>query len=570
VIGNASELHRPAIDCTAPTPHIAPAPDRARPLTGLPTAAALAALSFGVRLASGSSRMSRNQRLVLVASILGSFVAFLDIAVVNVALPAIRRELGGGMSVQQWVVDAYLLALGSLILIAGSLSDLFGRKRVFAGGLIGFAATSVSCAVAPNVAILIAARGLQGVAGALLVPSSLALVISNFKGPAQGKAVGTWTAWTGISFVLGPLVGGALVDAGSWRWVFAINVVPVAATLLVLSRVQPETRPRGHTPIDFGGAALCAAGLGGIIFALIERPKRGWGAPSIYLPLAAGLLAFAGFLWFERVTAHPMLDFALFRSRNFAAGNLATVAIYAGLTASTFLLTVFLQQVAGYSAVAAGLALLPVTLIMFGLSPVFGRLAARYGPRLFMTSGPITAAVGFALMTRLDARGSYLGQLLPGMLIFGLGLSATVAPLTAAILGGIDEGHAGIGSAINNAIARVAGLLAVAAIGAIVAARFGASIDRALDRDSDRQAASVRALDAPTRAFLAEARTRPLDSAVPDRLRRAASPARIDAILATASTEALHAGLWSMATLLALGGLISAAGIRNPTVGPKT
>ena len=321
--------------------------------------------------------MTRNQRLVLIASILGSCVAFLDMAVVNVALPAIRRELGGGIAVQQWVVDVYLLALGSLILIAGSLSDLFGRKRVFASGRIGFAATSLLCAAAPSVAILVVARGLQGVAGALLVPSSLALIIANFEGPAQGKAIGTWTAWTGISMLLGPLAGGALVDAGSWRWVFAVNVAPVAATLAVLARVQPEVRPETHTPVDLAGAGLCAAGLGGIMFALIEQPARGWGAPIIYLPLAGGVASFAGFLAFERATAHPMLDFALFHSRNFTAGNLATVAIYAGLTASTFLLTVFLQQVAGYSAVAGGLALLPVTLIMFVLSPVFGRLAAR-------------------------------------------------------------------------------------------------------------------------------------------------------------------------------------------------
>ncbi|HEY2903234.1 MAG TPA: DHA2 family efflux MFS transporter permease subunit, partial [Polyangia bacterium] len=446
--------------------------------------------------------MSRNQRLVLVASILASFVAFLDIAVVNVALPAIRRELGGGIALQQWVVDAYLLALGSLILTAGSLSDLFGRKRVLASGLCGFAATSLLCAAAPSVQVLIVARGLQGVAGALLVPSSLALIIANFQGPAQGKAIGTWTAWTGISFVLGPLAGGALVDAGSWRWVFAINVVPVAATLAVLARVEPEARATSHTPVDLVGAALCAVGLGGIIFALIEQPARGWSAPSIYLPLAGGVLVFGAFLIFERATEHPMLDFTLFRRPNFAAGNLATVAIYAGLTASTFLLTVFLQQVAGYSAMAAGLALLPVTLIMFALSPVFGRLATRHGPRLFMTAGPIATAAGFALMTRLDARASYLSQLLPGVLVFGLGLAATVAPLTAAILGGIDQRRAGIASAVNNAVARVAGLLAIAAIGAIVASRFAAAIDHAT--------AEQHTLDADARAYLEQARGRPL------------------------------------------------------------
>ena len=504
--------------------------------------------------------MTRSQRLVLIASILGSFVAFLDMAVVNVALPAIRRDLGGGISGQQWVVDAYLLTLGSLILVAGSLSDLFGRKRILVGGLIGFAGASVLCAAAPGVEILIAARGLQGIAGALLVPSSLALIIANFEGPAQGKAIGTWTAWTGIAFILGPLVGGALVDAGSWRWVFAINVFPVAATLWVLGHVRSDARATDRKPVDLVGAGLCAAGLGGIIFALIERPGRGWGAPAIYLPLAGGVIAFAGFCWFERVTAHPMLDFNLFRSRNFAAGNLATVAIYAGLTASTFLLTVFLQQVAGYRAVASGLALLPVTLIMFALSPVFGRLAAHHGPRLYMTVGPITAAAGFALLTRLDATASYPTQLLPGVIVFGLGLAATVAPLTAAILGGIDQHHAGIGSAINNAIARVAGLLAVAAIGGIVAARFASSIDGA--------AVAADSLDAPARTFLSEARRRPFDTALPARLRsesaQAAPAAPVKAILNQASGDALHAGLWSIAGLLSLGGVISAIGIKNP------
>jgi predicted MFS family arabinose efflux permease len=335
----------------------------------------------------------------------------------------------------------------------------------------------------------------------------------------------------------------------------------VAVTLWVLGRVRPEARTTDRKPVDFVGACLCAAGLGGIIFALIERPGRGWGAPAIYLPLAGGLIAFAAFCWFERATAHPMIDFGLFRNRNFAAGNLATVAIYGGLTGVTFLLTVFLQQVAGYRAVASGLALVPVTLIMFALSPVFGRLAARHGPRLYMTAGPITAATGFALMTRLDATASYLTQLLPGVIVFALGLAATVAPLTAAILGGIDQRHAGIGSAINNAIARVAGLLAVAAVGGIVAASFASSITGA--------SVAARSLDAPARTFLSEARRRPFDTAVPAGLRSESAgygpAAGAKAILNQASADALHAGLWSMAALLTLGGLISAIGIKNPT-----
>jgi len=304
--------------------------------------------------------MTRAQKLVLVASILGSFVAFLDVSVVNVALPAIRNDLGGGMSAQQWIVDAYLVTLGSFILLAGSLSDLFGRKRVFVAGLIGFGVTSLLAAIAPGATVLIVARGLQGATGALLVPSSLAIIVANFKGAEQGKAIGTWTAWTGVAFIVGPLVGGALVDVSSWRWVFAINVVPIAATVAVVARMPAEPRPAEKSHVDLPGAILCAVGLGGMTYGLIEAPAHGWGAPSIYLPLVGGAAAFAAFLIYERSAPHPMLDFKLFRIRNFARGNIATAAIYAGLTAFTFVLTVYLQQVSGYSATASGLALLPV------------------------------------------------------------------------------------------------------------------------------------------------------------------------------------------------------------------
>ncbi|HEY7370761.1 MAG TPA: MFS transporter [Polyangia bacterium] len=497
--------------------------------------------------------MTRAQRLVIQASILGSFVAFLDASVVNVALPAIQRDLGGGISAQQWIVDAYLVTLGSFILLAGSLSDLFGRKRVFAAGLIGFGATSLLAAVAPGPTVLIIARGLQGVTGALLVPSSLAMIVANFTGADQGKAIGTWTAWTGIGFIVGPLLGGALVDVSSWRWVFAINVAPIAATLAVLARIPPEPARSEGSHVDLPGAILCALGLGGVIFALIEAPTHGWRAPAIALPLAGGAAAFAGFLLYERRAAHPMLDFKLFRNRNFAMGNAATLAIYAGLSAFTFLLAVFLQQVAGYRATLAGLALLPVTILMFALSPVAGRLAGKHGPRWFMTFGPLLGAAGFLLMLRMSAHTAYLTEMLPGLLVFGVGLSLTVSPLTAAILGGIDQRQAGIGSAINNAIARVAGLLAVAAIGAFIAARFATGLD---------DAARAASLGAPARTFVAEARARPLDTAVPARLDH--DRPRVKAMLETASVGALDAGLWAMAGMLVAGGLISAAGIRNP------
>ena len=415
--------------------------------------------------------MTKQQRLVLWISILASFVAFLDGSVINVALPAITAEFNSGLSVQQWVVDAYLITLGSLILVAGSLSDLFGRKRILELGLIGFAITSILCAVAPTSEFLIVSRGLQGIAGALLVPSSLALIISTFKGQAQGKAIGSWTAWTGISFIIGPLVGGLLVDAGSWRLIFAINIIPILVTLWLMRKLEIPEKTRSGTKLDVYGALLCAVGLAGTVFALIEQPNYGWSSPLIFIPLIIGLLSLAVFFWHERRTRHPMLPLGLFSVRNFAIGNLATLAIYAGLSLGTFIIAIFVQQVGGYSATEAGLALIPITLIMFFLSSRFGALAGKYGPRLFMALGPILGAIGFLAMLWVDSSVSYWA-LLPGIVIFGVGLSITVAPLTSAILGAIDDAQAGIGSAINNAVARIAGLLAIAAIGPIIGAQL--------------------------------------------------------------------------------------------------
>jgi EmrB/QacA subfamily drug resistance transporter len=346
---------------------------------------------------------------------------------------------------------------------------------VFLAGLLGFGVASLLCALAPGSTFLIVARGLQGIAGSLLVPSSLAMIVSAFGGEAQGRAIGTWTAWTGISFLVGPLLGGALVDAGahggaapsaSWRWVFAINVAPIAATLAVVSRLPPDRAPDSGRRVDVRGAALCAAGLGGLTFALIELPRAGWGAPWVSVPFAAGAALLVAFVRWERAAPDPMLDSALFRDRNFAVGNVATVAIYAGLSAAMFMLTLFLQQVVGYRALAAGLSLLPVTLLMFVLAPRFGRRAGRHGPRWFMSLGPLVAAAGLWLLGRMGPTPVYARDVLPGVLVFGLGLSATVAPLTAAVLGGIDERRAGVASAVNNAVARVAGLLAIAAVGA--------------------------------------------------------------------------------------------------------
>jgi EmrB/QacA subfamily drug resistance transporter len=446
--------------------------------------------------------MERNQRLVLVIAILGSFVAFLDGSVITVALPAISRDLGGGLSTQQWVVDAYLITLGALILVAGSLSDLFGRIAVLRWGLIGFCVASVLCAAAPSAEFLIVARGLQGIGGALLVPSSLALIMSSFRGVAQGKAIGQWTAWTSAAFIVGPLIGGLFVDLLSWRLVFAINIIPIAVTIwLLIILKQKDVRQEGVT-VDFLGAVLAVVGVGAPVFALIEQGNFGWGSPVIFVPMIVGILALAAFLWRQRVARHPMMPLELFTVRNFGMGNLATVAIYAALSLGGFLVTVFLQQVGGYPATLAGLALLPETIILMLLSSRFGALSAKHGPRLFMTIGPITAGLGMLLMLTVNEEVNYWWQILPGVLVFGLGLSITVAPLTSAILGAIDERQAGIGSAINNAVARVAGLVAVAALGIII----GYELD----------------------------------------------------------LTGFHRGLIATAALLILGGLISWAGIRNP------
>ncbi|MGI9097480.1 MAG: MFS transporter [Solirubrobacteraceae bacterium] len=413
----------------------------------------------------------RSKRLALVAAIMGSFVAGLDATAVNVALPAIRVDLGGGLAGQQWVSNAYLLTLGSLILVGGSLGDVFGERRVFFVGVAGFGLVSGLCAIAPSIELLIAGRALQGAFGALLTPSALAIIIAAFPAAERGAAIGAWTAWSGIATVIGPLAGGYLVDAVSWRLIFAINVPFVVLTLLLISLAVPA-RERGtaHARVDWLGAGLTFVGLAGPVLALIRQPVVGWSSPEVWGPGLGGLALLGAFLVYERHTAEPMLPLSLFRRRNFAVGNVQTFAMYAGLSVTFFFLVLFLQEVAGYGALQAGLALMPATLVMFALSKRAGRLADRFGPRLFMGFGPLTAAFGLALMLRIDAGLDYLTDLLPALLIFSIGLACTVAPLTATVLSDADESNAGIASGVNNAIARVAGLLAVAAVGAVVSA----------------------------------------------------------------------------------------------------
>ncbi|TDE92734.1 MFS transporter [Occultella glacieicola] len=412
--------------------------------------------------------MTREQRLVLAIAVLGSFVSFLDGTLATVALPAIRDELGGGLSSQQWIVDAYLITLGALILIAGSLSDVYGRIVVLRVGLIGFGITSALIAAAPTVEFIVVMRALQGVAGALLVPSSLALIMSNFRDAAQARAIGSWTGWTSVAQLVGPVVGGGFIDLLSWRAAFLVNVVPIAICLVLLARLEQRDVRRPGATIDYPGAVLAVVGLGGTVFALIEQGNLGWASPAIWGPMLVGVLALAAFLRRQATTAQPILPLGLFRVRNFAWGNLATTFIYAALSLSGFVIVVYLQQGAGFGATVAGLAMIPTTILMIGLSSTFGRLSGRYGPRLFMTAGPLLAGAGFLLMLSVTDPMNYWTQMLPGVILFGLGLTVTVAPLTSAVLGAVAPERAGIASAVNNAISRVAGLVAVAMVGTIV------------------------------------------------------------------------------------------------------
>lgn len=433
-----------------------------------------------------AERITRQQRLVLAVAVLGSFVAFLDGTIVNVALPAIERELGGGLATQQWAVDAYLITLGALILVAGAVSDAYGRILVLRIGLVGFGVASVAVALSPDTTFLIATRAVQGAAGAFLVPSSLALITGTMQDPVRSRAIGIWTATTTGAMVVGPLLGGLIVDQLSWRWVFVVNVVPIALALLLVSRLEVRDERAPDARVDWLGASLCTVGLGASVFALIEQPALGWSAPAIWMPLTTGILLLAAFVWRQRTVGSPILPLDLFRRPNFSAGNLATLCVYAALSLNGFVVVVYLQQSAGLSATLAGLASLPTTLLMIALSSRAGALAGRFGPRVFMTVGPIVMSGGTLLLLTVATDFDYWWQMLPSMVVFGLGLALTVAPLTSAILGAADPSRSGIASAVNNAVARVAGLLAIAALAAITGG--------ALDLDGFHRAVVVTAV----------------------------------------------------------------------------
>src|SRR6202161_2691672 len=495
------------------------------------------------------------KRITLVACILGSGLQALDGTVVNVALPTIQRALGGGLAAQQWVVNGYLLTLGSLILVGGSLGDLYGERKVFAIGVAGFGVASAACAASPTIAVLVVARMVQGVAGALLVPSSLAVIVNTFSADERGGAIGTWTAWGGIAGVLGPLAGGELLAIASWRWIFVINVPLAAACVwLILAAIpQGAARDRDGRRVDYVGALLAALGLGGPVFALIEQPRLGWSSAGAAAPMIAGVLLLGAFVLYESRTKDPMLPLMLFRRRNFSAGNVETFAMYAGLSIVFFFLILFLQQICGYSPLKSGLATLPVTIVMFFLSRRFGALADRFGPRFFMGVGPLIGAGGLLLFQATGVKAAYLSEVLPALLIFALGLSMTVAPLTAAVLAGSEQ-EAGIASGVNNAIARVAGLLGTAAVGAAIASSFASSLDSAL---------SGITLSGVARTAVKEAKKLPLGRPSVHGVPAAQAHALTKAAEA-ASLHSFHLGAAIAAALVALGGIVGGLGIRNP------
>jgi EmrB/QacA subfamily drug resistance transporter len=417
------------------------------------------------------------KRLALVAAILATTIAAVDSTAVNVALPAIRRDLGGGFPAQQWVSNAYLLTLSSLILLAGSLTDRLGERRVFVAGVAGFGIGSLLCAVSSSIGVLIAARALQGVFGALLTPAALAIIVAVFPKDERGAAIGKWTAWGGVGILVGPLIGGQIVDSASWRWIFAINV-PFVLIALGLSRVAVPGRTGGApaTRIDWLGAVLAAIGLAGISFGLIEQPVLGWSDPGVWGALAIGVATFTAFLVYERRTDGPMLPLDLFSHRNFSVANAQTFAMYGGIGLLGFFVTIYLQQVAGYSALKSGVTGLVPTAVMFVLSTRMGRLADRYGSRPFLIAGPLLVAAGFGLMQRYGSSVSLFGDVVPALLVFAFGMAMTVAPLTATVLADASEADAGIASAVNYAMARVSALIAVAAVGAVVSSYYGPTL----------------------------------------------------------------------------------------------
>lgn len=424
----------------------------------------------------------RAEPWVLAATILGSSMGFIDGSVVNVALPAIQSQLGATVVEAQWIVESYALFLAALILVGGSLGDHLGRRRIFSVGVIVFALASVWCALAPGPEMLIAARAVQGVGGAMLIPGSLAIISASFEEERRGKAIGTWAAFSGISSVIGPVLGGFLIETLSWRWVFFINIPLAAAVLAITLTYVPESRDPEAGRLDLWGATLATLGLGGIVFGLIESSAVGLSDPLVIGSLTIGALSLLAFVFAESRVSEPMMPLGMFSSRNFTGANTFTLILYFALGGALLFLPLVLIQAHGYSAVAAGAAFVPATVLMFFLTRYTGALTDRYGPRLPLIAGPLIVAAGFALLAvpTLES-GGYWSTFFPAVIVLGLGLATMVPNLTTVALNSVQGEHSGLASGVNNAFSRTASLLAIAVLGIVAFAVFSGSLDSKVD-----------------------------------------------------------------------------------------